>query len=395
MKQERKTYTPEFKREAVAMATQQGHGYTEAARILKINPTMLRRWEKEQRANGDQAFPGKGHQVPALEEIARLKRALTDIELLKKQRRTTAGMPELEQRRSSCRLRQGNTVKYAFIRDNKAHYPVRQLCEVLDVQPGSYYAWCRRSVSQRAQANIQLDVHIQAVFAEHQRRYGSPRITKELHEQGKKCSENRVAARMQLLGLQAKGKRKYKATTHSNHTLPVVPNLLEQNFEAPSPNQKWVSDITYVWTDEGWLYLAVVPDVYSRLVVGYALSARIDWALVIAALRRALFRRHFPPGVIVHSDRGSQYCSEDYQALLSEHGLICSMSKRGDCYDNAAMESWNHSYKVETIHGERFATRWQAEKITTDYIDRYYNVKRRHSTLGLRSPQDYELTNVA
>lgn len=287
-------------------------------------------------------------------------------------------------------------MKYAFIRDNQMHYPVAHLCEVLGARPGSYYAWRKRPVCQRTQDNAHLDVHIQAVFVEHKSRYGSPRIAEELrHGHGKICGDNRVAARMRALGLHAKGKRKYKATTHSNHTLPVAPNLLEQRFEAEVPNQKWVSDITYVWTDEGWLYLAVVLDLYSRRVVGYALNPRIDRALVIAALRMALFRRQFPRGVIVHSDRGSQYCSADYQALLKEYGLVCSMSKRGDCYDNAAMESWNHSYKVETIHGERFATRGQAEKTTTDYIDRYYNVKRRHSTLGLRSPQDYELAKAA
>ena len=286
-------------------------------------------------------------------------------------------------------------MKYAFIRDNKAHYPVLHLCELLGVQPGSYYAWCKRPMCQRAQDNVSLDVHIQAVFGEHKSRYGSPRITAELQEQGKSCGENRVAARMRLLGLHAKAKRKYKATTQSNHNLPVAPNVLAQRFEAEGPNQKWVSDITYVWTDDGWLYLAVVMDLYSRLVVGYALSQRIDRALVIAALHMALFRRKFPRGVIVHSDRGSQYCSADYQTLLKEHGLICSMSKRGDCYDNAAMESWNHSYKVESIHGERFATRWHAEKTTTDYIDRYYNVKRRHSANGLQSPQEYEMANAA
>ena len=287
-------------------------------------------------------------------------------------------------------------MKYAFIRDNQMHYPVLHLCEVLGVPPGSYYAWRKRPVCRRTQDNAHLDVHIQAVFAEHKGRYGSPRIAEELRrDHGKICGDNRVAARMQTLGLRAKGKRKYKATTQSNHTLPVAPNLLEQHFEAEAPNQKWVSDITYVWTDEGWLYLAVVLDLYSRRVVGYALSPRIDRALIIAALRMALFRRKFPRGVIVHSDRGSQYCSADYQTLLKEYGLVCSMSKRGDCYDNAAMESWNHSYKVETIHGERFTTRWQAGKTTTDYIDRYYNVKRRHSTLGLRSPQDYELAKAA
>ena len=287
-------------------------------------------------------------------------------------------------------------MKYAFIRDNQMHYPVLHLCEVLGVPPGGYYARRKRPVCRRTQDNARLDVYIQAVFAEHKGRYGSPRIAEELRrDHGKICGDNRVAARMQTLGLHAKGKRKYKATPQSNHTLPVAPNLLEQHFEAPAPNQKWVSDITYVWTDEGWLYLAVVLDLYSRRVVGYSLSQRIDRALVIAALRMALFRRKFPRGVIVHSDRGSQYCSAHYQTLLKEYGLICSMSKRGDCYDNAAMESWNHSYKVETIHGERFATRWQAQKTTTDYIDRYYNVKRRHSTLGLRSPQDYEWAKAA
>lgn len=286
-------------------------------------------------------------------------------------------------------------MKYAFIRENQAHYPVLHLCEVLGVLPGGYYAWRKRPLSQRAQDNAQLDVHIKAVYAEHKGRYGSPRIAEELRDNGIPCGENRVAARMQALGLQAKGKHKYKATTQSKHNLPVAPNLLEQHFEAEAPNQKWVSDITYIWTEEGWLYLAVVLDLFSRMVVGYAMSHRIDRTLVIAALRMALFRRKFPRGVIVHSDRGSQYCSAEYQALLNEHGLICSMSKRGDCYDNAAMESWNHSYKVETIHGERFATRWHAEKITAEYIDFYYNVKRRHSTIGMRSPQAYELANAA
>lgn len=286
-------------------------------------------------------------------------------------------------------------MKYAFIRDNQAHYPVLHLCEVLEVLPGSYYAWRKRPLSQRAQDNAQLDVYIKAVYTEHKGRYGSPRIAEELRDNRIPCSENRVAARMQALALQAKGKRKYKATTQSNHNLPVAPNLLEQHFEADAPNQKWVSDITYVWTEDGWLYLAVVLDLFSRMVVGYAMSHRIDRVLVISALRMALFRRKFPRGVILHSDRGSQYCSAEYQALLNEHGLICSMSKRGDCYDNAAMESWNHSFKVETIHDEHFATRWHAEKTTAEYIDFYYNVKRRHSTIGMRSPQAYELAYAA
>jgi len=200
---------------------------------------------------------------------------------------------------------------------------------------------------------------------------------------------------MKALELRAKAKRKYKATTQSHHNLPVAPNVLEQDFSADAANQKWVSDITYLWTEEGWYYLAVVMDLYSRMVVGYAMSHRIDRHLTVTALRMALFRRKFPTGVIVHSDRGSQYCSADYQAVLSESGLICSVSKRGDCYDNAAMESWNHSLKVEAIHGERFVTRLHAEKAVTEYIEFYYNVKRRHSANGQRSPLGYELASAA
>lgn len=286
-------------------------------------------------------------------------------------------------------------MKYAFIQSQESLFPVQVLCEVMAVCRSGYYKWCRQVVSQRACANDKLDVHIKACFAEHKQRYGSPRLTVELRAQGLTCSENRVAARMKVLGIQAKAKRKFKATTNSNHNLPVAPNLLEQNFDADAPNRKWVSDITYIWTEEGWLYLAVVVDLFSRMVVGYAMNKRMDKRLVIDALRMALFRRKFPNGVIVHSDRGSQYCANEYQKLLTEHGLICSMSKRGDCYDNAAMESWNHSLKVELVHDERYATRLHAEKSITEYIEFYYNVKRRHSANDQRSPLAYEVAMAA
>jgi transposase InsO family protein len=195
--------------------------------------------------------------------------------------------------------------------------------------------------------------------------------------------------------LRAKGSRKYKATTNSNHSLPVAPNLLQQDFRAERPNQKWVCDITYIGTDEGWLYLAVVLDLYSRTVVGWSMSERMTATLVCDALKMAIFRRHRPQGVIVHSDRGSQYCSREHRALLNEHGLICSMSKKGDCFDNAAMESWNHSLKVEAIHGERFVTREQVKAQVFDYIEVYYNRQRLHSTLGYLSPVEFELSKVA
>ncbi len=207
--------------------------------------------------------------------------------------------------------------------------------------------------------------------------------------------KKRVARLMRADGLRGKAARKYKATTNSNHNLPVAPNLLEQDFTATSPNQKWVSDITYIATDEGWLYLAVVLDLYARRVVGWAMSDRMTAKLVCDALQMALWRRRRPRGVIVHSDRGSQYCSSDHRRLLRDNGLLCSMSKKGNCYDNAAMESWNHSLKVEAIHGERFVTRQMAIDHVFEYIEIYYNRKRLHSRLGYLSPETFELQHVA
>ena len=200
---------------------------------------------------------------------------------------------------------------------------------------------------------------------------------------------------MRSMGLRARAARKYKATTNSNHNLPVAPNILQQNFNAPAANRVWVSDITYIWTDEGWLYLAVVLDLYSRAIVGWSINERMTSKLVGDAIWMAWWRRLRPKGVIVHSDRGSQYCSRDYQQLLDSFGMVCSMSKRGDCYDNAAMESWNHSFKVEAVHGERFATRKEAKQMTFEYIELYYNRERLHSRLNYRSPADFEKLQLA
>lgn len=269
------------------------------------------------------------------------------------------------------------------------------MCRLLEVSSSRYYEWKKQKPSQMAQANTQLAAEIQLIFEKEKARAGSPRITKRLRESGKQVNKKRVARIMKANGLRAKAARKYKATTNSNHNLPVAPNLLEQNFEAAQANKKWVSDITYIWTDEGWLYLAVVLDLYSRSVVGWAMNERMTAKLVCDALTMALFRRGKPKGVIVHSDRGSQYCSADYQKLLGKYGLICSMSKRGDCYDNAAMESWNHSFKVEAIHGERLPTREYAKSHVFEYIDIYYNRIRLHSKLGYQTPEAFEAKKAA
>lgn len=282
-----------------------------------------------------------------------------------------------------------------MMKKNTQQFSVRMMSRLLSVSASGYYDWRERPPSLRAQENVKLTEKIKTIFDEEHSRAGAKRIAKRLNEEGSACGRHRAARIMRAQGWRAKATRKYKATTNSNHSLPVAPNLLQQNFTANRPNEKYVSDITYVWTEEGWLYLAVVMDLYSRMVVGWAMSERMTSKLVIDALQMALWRRTMPRGVIVHSDRGSQYCSGDYQALLANHGLICSMSKRGDCYDNAAMESWNHSFKVEAIHGEKFSTRADAKNHVFDYIDVYYNRKRLHSTLGYLSPACFEATMVA
>ena len=275
----------------------------------------------------------------------------------------------------------------------KAHedaFAVRLMCRVLSVSPSGYYAWRDRRPSVRAQRRAALDGKVREAFAAERGRAGAPRLSRRLQ-----TGRRQVAESLRRQGLRAKAARKFKATTNSNHSLPVAENLLQQDFTAPGRDQVWVGDITYIDTAEGWLYLAAVLDLYSRKIVGWSMSDRMTAVLVCDALRMALFRRHRPRGVIMHSDRGSQYCSREHRALLDAHGLIASMSAKGNCYDNAAMESWNHSLKVEAIHGERFDTRAQAKAHVFDYIEAYYNRNRLHSTLGYLCPDEFERTHVA
>jgi putative transposase len=282
-----------------------------------------------------------------------------------------------------------------MIKTNETQFPVGMMCRMVSVSRSGYYNWRHRPLSDRNQANQSLANEIKRVFDDEKGRPGSPRITQRLQEEGKSASRHRVARIMRDNGWRAKAAKKFKATTNSNHSLPVAPNLLEQNFTADAPDQKWVSDITYIWTEEGWLYLAVVLELYSRRVLGWAIGERMTASLVCDALIMALWCRRMPKGVIVHSDRGSQYCSAAYQRLFRKHQLVCSMSKKGDCYDNAAMESWNHSFKVEAVHGERFQTRSDAKYQVFEYIEVYYNRKRLHSKLGYLSPEAFEAKKVA
>ena len=281
-------------------------------------------------------------------------------------------------------------MRYRFIDTYKKTWPIRLMCQVLNVSSSGYYNWHRRPESARAQSNRALDSEIRQVYGEHKQRYGVPRITDELKDRGFQCSENRVARRMTKLGLKGIQAKKFKRTTDSNHDKPVAPDLIEQDFTAASPNQKWVSDLTYVWTEEGWLYLVVIMDLYSRAIIGWSMGKRMTQQLMCDALTMALFRRRFPKGVIIHSDRGSQYCSKAYQQLINVMGLRCSMGRRATCYDNAAMESFFHTLKVELIHRERYLTRQAAKGAIFEYIETYYNRKRKHSAIGYKIPMLFE-----
>lgn len=276
-------------------------------------------------------------------------------------------------------------------------FAIKAMARVLKVSRSGFYAWCKRkgNPSPRQRRREARDAEIKALFEAGKGRNGSIRLTKDMVAIGVPCNRKTVADSLRRQGLRAKAAKKFKATTYSKHNLPVAPNLLEQNFTADQPNQKWVGDITYLWTDEGWLYLAIMIDLYSRKIVGWAMSERMTAALVCNALEMALWRRKMPSGVIVHSDRGSQYCSNDYQNLITKHGLLCSMSAKGNCYDNACAESFFHSLKVELIHGERFRTRQAMREAVFEYIEVDYNRTRRHSTNGYLSPEAFEAQQAA
>ena len=281
-------------------------------------------------------------------------------------------------------------MRYRFIDAHKKAWPINLMCSVLNVSRSGFYHWAGRVPSRRTQSNRAVDGRIREIFEHHRQRYGSPRKTAALHDEGTVCNENRVARRMQALGLQAIQAKKFKVTTDSNHAQPVAPDLIEQDFTATAPNQKWTSDITYVWTNQGWLYLAVVMDLYSRAIVGWSMNRRMTQQLVGDALTMALFRRHFPKGTIIHSDRGSQYCSKHYQRLIKNNGLRCSMGRRANCYDNAVTESFFHTLKVELVHRERYRTRRRANSSIFEYIETYYNRQRKHSAIGHRIPMLFE-----
>lgn len=285
---------------------------------------------------------------------------------------------------------------FAWIEECRDEWPIILMCRVLEVSRSGFYAWLSRKPSAAEVRREELTEEVKEIHAQVKARYGSPRIHAELMAKGHECSVNFVAKVMREAGIAAKTKRKFRQTTDSNHTRPVAENILDREFDPEEPNASWVADVTYIPTREGWLYLAVVEDLFSRRVVGWSMDATMTSRLVVDALEMALAGRlkgSSPSGLLAHSDRGSQYASEHYQRRLSEEGIECSMSRRGNCWDNAAMESFFASLKKELVHDEDYATRAEAKASIFEYIEAFYNRVRRHSSLGYVAPDEYERTH--
>jgi putative transposase len=277
-------------------------------------------------------------------------------------------------------------VKYQMIQENSSHFTLSKMCRTMNVSRSGYYACLKRPESARSKRQKDLTEKIKAIHYESFEIYGSPKITISLNRSGTSVSKGTVARIMQKNGIKSRVKKKYKATTNSNHKLPVAENILNREFSAEKRNQKWVSDITYIGTDEGWLYLAGILDLCDGALVGYSMDGRMTKELVINALTESCIRRNPDPGLLLHSDRGVQYCSEEYQKEIARRKFICSMSRKGNCWDNSPMESFWGKLKTEWLNGRKFRTRAEAKQAVFEYIELFYNRVRFRSTIGYVPP---------
>lgn len=277
-------------------------------------------------------------------------------------------------------------MKYRMIQKNSSHFTVSKMCQTMKVSRSGYYSFLKRPVSERSKRQNYILEKIRSIHRESHEIYGSPTITVELNNSGIPVSRGMVSRLMKKNGIKSRVKKKYKATTDSNHNLPVAENILNREFTASSRDKKWLSDITYIWTDEGWLYLAGILDVFDGAIVGWSMNSRMTKSLVINALSEACIRMNPAPGLLLHSDRGSQYCSEDYQKEITKKNFICSMSRKGNCWDNAPMESFWGKLKTEWLYWKRFRTREEAKRAVFEYIELFYNRKRLRSVNGYIPP---------
>lgn len=282
-------------------------------------------------------------------------------------------------------------MKYAWIDQHRGQFSVSRMCRVLSVSRSGYCQWRARPPSERAQANAVLDAQVAAIHASSRSSYGRPRIVRDLHEQGVRVSHERVRRSLQRQGLRSVYKRPFRVTTDSDHAKPIASNILDRRFAGWQPNRAWVADITYIATDEGWLYLACVMDLASRMIVGWSMGERMKAGLVCDALSMAYWYRKPASGLIVHTDRGSQYASNDYRKLIKDYRMVASMSRKANCWDNAVIESFFKTLKVERIDRLRYTSRAQARLDIVDWIEGFYNRFRRHSSIGYQTPVGKEL----
>nr|WP_238990475.1 IS3 family transposase [Lautropia dentalis] len=372
------SYTAEFRTEAVRMVLEQGLSQAEVAARLGVPKGSLANW----------VVKAKGPSKP-FSGVAEASREELQAEVVRLRRELARAEMEREIVKKAGRvLCEGVPARYAFLKD-RVHgkgYPLTVACRALEVSRSGYLAWLKRQPSQRARDDERLRVHIRAAHEAGRQTYGVLRVHALLRHQGQKVGRDRVGRLRREMGLRCRQKRCFRTTTDSAHTLPVAPNLLAQDFSADAPGKVWLTDITYVRTDEGWLYLAGVKDVFTQEIVGYAMSKRMTHELTLEALNRAVRYARPEPGLLHHSDRGSQYCASRYRERLDALGMQVSMSRRGNCYDNAPMESFWGSLKNELLYQRRFATRAQARAAITERIEVFYNRQRLHSALGHQSP---------
>ncbi|WP_242400756.1 IS3 family transposase [Flavobacterium indicum] len=380
MKRERKIYDPAFKTKAVQLSNERDN-ISELARELGIKVSLLYKWRKEYEEFGEGSFPGKGNLklTPEQEKIVELEKKLKDAELerdiLKK------GNRHFFQERS---------MKYKFIKHHEYLFSIEKMCKVLEVGSSSYYKWKSKTLSKRTIRKNEIKQQITTIYFASKQRYGSPRITIELNTLGYKISRITVAKYMNELGLKSKLSKKFKVTTDSKHNYLVVENVLNRNFMVANPSKVWVSDITYIQTKEGFLYLTTIIDLYDRKMIGWSLSNTMNTEdTTLSAWKMAIKNRIVEKGLIFHSDRGVQYANKKFANTIESYGVIRSMSRKGNCWDNAVAESFFKSLKTELIYGNKLITKKQMELEIFEYIEIWYNKKRRHSSLNYKTIEEF------
>ncbi|WP_313645634.1 IS3 family transposase [Stenotrophomonas sp.] len=379
----RRTFSREFKLEAVRLVTERGVAVAQAAKDLDVHENVLRKWVRELREEPQEAFPGNGKQKAQDAEIARLRKEVAKLKMERDILKKGRGL-----------LREGVDVKFGFVAKHRGAWPVNVMCEALGVSRGGFYAWLTRPRSQRSLSDEVLGAQVHQSFVRSDRTYGARRVWHDVLEQGQACGLHRIERLMREQALRARPRRRGLPKDRGTRGA-VADNVLDRQFRADGPNQKWVADFTYIWTAEGWLYVAAVLDLYSRRIVGWSMQESMTSQLVVDALMMAVWRRGKPVALLHHSDQGSQYTSEHFQKLLDEQGITCSMSRAGEVWDNSAMESFFSSLKTERTARKVYRTRGQARSDVFDYIECFYNPTRRHSTLGYLSPVQFEKAQEA